>query len=721
MISTRYRSGGLPGWRLAGSGLLLLILAGVHGAGWEVQVSHGPADAFTPDVGLGPDGSAHVVWVSEHKVFYSRVGPDGTNLVPAMELYGSNPSSFPRIVVDDANDAHVVFMISALSLGTQTLYLRLNPEGAKEVQRLVTIPPRELPGVINENYVWPAITLVPVTQVPAVITDVSFVFPGTLPWVPPFLFAGVANPPVWMLGVDYDFEWITAMTLDAAGDVASRTNLWWEVRPTDPTRDRSKLPAVAADSRGRLHGVWNYTEADDTFQIAYGYSGAPDFHTISENPVPPWTRPAIACDTNDTLHVAWTARNRVIYTCLDRAGDTLVDDTVVVNSTEVQGPTALAVAGETACLVWAELRNGSTNIYGRAVWNCVAFGAEQELSEGPGERRSPAASWRTNQPPAVVWVERRGGTDQVILWRPARLDGPNWSDWPDLPPDLFVPCGVFTRGQVTPGGQERRTFQADLSATSRYVTLVWTNGVLRLRLFAPGGREVFPGEPGVRWITVAGATQCFLAAPAVGVWTAQIEAIETDPGGEDFSLMVECDSHLAFDLSAEEPPTTGSSVRVFARFAEAGQPVVDAVVDATVSFQGRQLERIVLTDNGQRPDDAARDGVYTGQFLAEETDPYELIADGRAAMIGQRIRLATLSLRAGGGLVRPRLLPRRAEDRLVLSWTTSDPGFILEGKTDLSEPVWVEETLQPMQIGPDQFEVAVPLGGQRFLRLRGEP
>jgi hypothetical protein len=61
----------------------------------------------------------------------------------------------------------------------------------------------------------------------------------------------------------------------------------------------------------------------------------------------------------------------------------------------------------------------------------------------------------------------------------------------------------------------------------------------------------------------------------------------------------------------------------------------------------------------------------------------------------------------------------RSGPNAVLSWSTNDPGFILESTTNVASPSWVPVFNAPT-ISSNRFVVAEPLQARKFYRLRSQ-
>ncbi len=89
--------------------------AGAQGAAWSKprNISNNSSSSFEPDVAVGPDGTAHVVWQeccpNSYEIFYATRSPGGAWSTPVNISQSGTSDNSPAIAVDPSGGVHVVW------------------------------------------------------------------------------------------------------------------------------------------------------------------------------------------------------------------------------------------------------------------------------------------------------------------------------------------------------------------------------------------------------------------------------------------------------------------------------------------------------------------------------------------------------------------------------------------------------------------------------------
>jgi hypothetical protein len=293
--------------------------------------------------------------------------------------------TFPRIVVDAADHVH----ITAAKQGFfPPRYVHLDASGNTVSDQAVSLPTTVFSSAQDMTYSEAAIAIDPLSQRPVIVCEVRFRELPDAPlewWVP-----GWGMVPIGPVGQDTLFELIVVLYLDAAGKfldhkIAYYRYGWAVLTP------KNINPAIAIDTRGRAHVVWNREESEGfDCRIAYRNIDADTFSTISGGLVTPTSRPAIAASDDGAVHIAWNQSGKIYYQRTDHNGLTEIDDTVISGpQAAAGGRPALAIAGPGVKIVWQDSRDGNLEIYERTLMD---YGFTLGQSGGSPSPRTPPRS-----------------------------------------------------------------------------------------------------------------------------------------------------------------------------------------------------------------------------------------------------------------------------------------------------------------------------------------
>jgi hypothetical protein len=456
-------------WSWAGALLVALVVAWQPACG-RAATGFIPAagDPFllasdpslgSPAVAVDQQGFSHIVWTSGSQAFYEKVSENlryayGNTLVDP-GLPGASPSLpaeprplvvfdalaavLARVATDRAGNAHMVVWSRGTAF-SGLVYVRVGADGTKQVHNLLRL--RQLSGDVQ--YSWPSIAVDPSTDLPVVAaivqvtnqTPASFSLGEILPGLG--IFGYLALYPIYTPAITSCSEYVMAVRLDAAGEVASHHTFSSEHQNGTPPY-RSNVPSLAVDSLGRLHAVWRYHKPGATSpDVVYrnsdrlGEAGEDPLSLsapISADGVDPVTRPAIVCGPGNALHVAWhTATARCAYSGLTRDGGVTLTGLVSSSSSLVTGSPALAAGHDGVVrFVWEDARQGADEVYFAALRIAsrtpLTHGApdgdlDYRLTTSPGQAFAPAIGISPWGQPSIVWKDTGYGSYALAKYRP---------------------------------------------------------------------------------------------------------------------------------------------------------------------------------------------------------------------------------------------------------------------------------------------------------------
>ena len=386
---------------------IVVFAISLVGEGAPVRLTDDPANSLTPDVAMGPDGSSHIVWSESSKIYYMRLKPGGQILHDKRLVFGTSSASMPRIAVDSYNNAHIVFQtVNFAALG----YVKMGNSGLKICENWPSIPRWDDATI---QYLWPSISIDPLTDRPVVAVDIHILRP-------------YRPPPAY----PYSEEWITAMKLDANGNISVRKNLWSRDYILDYS-DISTFPSVAVDNNGRVHVVWLYTSADS--QIAYSdWIGDEDehFRIISNFPVTWMSRPSITSDPHWFVHVVWPdSAGKAMYAMINcaGAGDPVVFEPTCISPLTVAGSPDIAAGENGLHAVWTVNQDGNQDIYYAYSGD---FGSTWDtpirITTNSSQSFNPTVAAGQRNCPRVVWQDNEFGNYEILMeqWQTLSVHNP---------------------------------------------------------------------------------------------------------------------------------------------------------------------------------------------------------------------------------------------------------------------------------------------------------
>jgi len=206
---------------------------------------------------------------------------------------------------------------------------------------------------------------------------------------------------------------------------------WTSAKRLTSTGSHSQNPVIAIDSNNALHVAF-----EDWGRIYYLRStdGGATWNTMKKLTFTPWmtSSPAIAIDSSNAIYIVLgesTAGNwQISYTKSTDGGKTW--STISrLNSTSgnAQGPAIAIDTGDTIHVAWTDDTSGNNDIYyarskdGGATWS-----AAKRLSWTSGDSHQPGISIDSNNMIHVVWYVQTPGNGDVF-YRHSADGGKTWS------------------------------------------------------------------------------------------------------------------------------------------------------------------------------------------------------------------------------------------------------------------------------------------------------
>ncbi|MCK5252662.1 MAG: PKD domain-containing protein, partial [Thermoplasmata archaeon] len=356
--------------------------------GSDVALSESLEASDDATVALMPDGGMVVAWrerqIGRYNVFFAVMDEEG-RIVGERQQLGTNLSASMDPVVAVDSDARLHFVWTAME-DQELWYARADRDGDIQVG-------------------------------PERLTDVEGDSAEASVWMDNRDHLHI----VWFDGRD-GVTYLYYMQLDHAGRKV--------VEDTQLVQTRTEQEsAVAMDSRGDLHVVWNaiapigqmqwnsevhYTKVSSTGEVliadrviatSRGNIGYPD----------------IAVDLSNWVHVVWPdgvgPRETIRYARLDSSGRKTTDREVTGDNVQGAGDVALTVDGNNRLhLVWSQGLSGTSEvIYQTMDYLGAPLGDPVQLTDDIGDSRFPAIGLSEKGEPRVAWSDWRSGNAEVYL------------------------------------------------------------------------------------------------------------------------------------------------------------------------------------------------------------------------------------------------------------------------------------------------------------------
>jgi len=179
-------------------------------------------------------------------------------------------------------------------------------------------------------------------------------------------------------------------------------------------------------------------------------------------------------------------------------------------------------------------------------------------------------------------------------------------------------------GTVTTGQTITHTMPIDVSGMTQF-TLMWTEGDLDLTLVDPTNRLIDPAvaevDPDIDFEEVPGtdglmnAEAYTVANTPPGLWTLNIEGIDTAGSEMPFLALVIVDSLLSLEVTTDQDwYPQGQSAHISASLSDESGGVSGATVNADIVKPDGITDTLALYDDGIHGDGVADDGVYANDY-----------------------------------------------------------------------------------------------------------
>ena len=343
-----------------------------------VPLTQGTETAIAPDLAVDGDNRLHAVWYNGSRtVLYASKEPGDTTWTAPISISNSGAAYYPDVAVDPEGNVHVIweenddiFYATKPSAGDWSSPVKLSNTGQANI----------MPGLYadadgNLHAVW---------------SDGS---PGNDEILYAFKGSGAgAWSATERVSDTAGKSWVPDVVADSQGDVhvawhdftLGPTEIYYAMKPADGSWSQAEQvsytigasisPALAVDSAGTVHVVWQDSITTSSppppFKILYaskpvGGDWSPFFLQLSDDTANAGT-PALASGPDEGLHVAWdtTDTYALLYThrpAPDMGWTAPMTVTAISPGTQYPFPALAASPDETVHLLWSDL--GLTAIF----------------------------------------------------------------------------------------------------------------------------------------------------------------------------------------------------------------------------------------------------------------------------------------------------------------------------------------------------------------------
>jgi len=308
----------------------ILLLAGLFWltpgllADWSTakRLTWTPGESHLPAIAIDSGNAIHVVWYdntpNNYEIYYKHSTNGGTAWSVTKRLaWTSGLSSAPALAVDSGDVIHVVWQDNIS--GNYEIYYKRSEDGGASwsaTKRLTWTPQgSHLPVIAIDSgdtihVVWSDDTPgnADIYYKSSVDGGETWSASKRLTWT-----SGKSSSPAMAIGAGDDIHIVWDDDTPEYGDIYYKGSTdggstWSATKRITWTSDKTHSPAIAMDSSGTIHVIWE-DSTPGNLEIYYKRS-ADGGSTWSPLQRITWTSgssswPAIAIDSNDTIHVVW--------------------------------------------------------------------------------------------------------------------------------------------------------------------------------------------------------------------------------------------------------------------------------------------------------------------------------------------------------------------------------------------------------------------------------
>ena len=364
---------------------LFLLTQSIHAQTWQSlkRLSWNPGWSYDPAVATDISGNIHVVWEDNTpgnwEIYYKRSTDGGLTWTTKRLTWTARYSQNPAIAIDSSGNIHVVWQDN--TSGNYEIYYKRSTDGGTTWQ-----PPKRLTWSSGDS------------ENPAIAIDSS----GNI-------------HVVWEDDTHGNYEIYYKRSTDG-GSTWNTQRLTWNY-------GNSVDPAIAIDSSGNIHVVWANDQLFYDYEIYYKRSK--DGGTTWQPPRRlTWNSydtydPAIAIDSSGNIHVVWeyytSYNNYEIYYKMSTDGGSIWQPTkrITWNTSNSYDPAIAIDSSGNIHVVWHDYTPGNSEIYYKRSTDCGLTWTTQRLTWSSGDSYDPVIAIDSSGNIHVVWYDATPGITEI--------------------------------------------------------------------------------------------------------------------------------------------------------------------------------------------------------------------------------------------------------------------------------------------------------------------
>ena len=351
-------------------------------------------------------------------------------------------------------------------------------------------------------------------------------------------------------------------------------------------------PAVALDDNDKLYVVWqDNREGDWDIYVSTSNDGTTwstetmvnEPENIQDEPVPNQVNPVIVIDDENLAHVVWQdnrAGNQDIY--IATSSNDFVTTTVSPITSDISDQVEPAIAAgsdvdDTIYVVWTDMRNGSSDIYGAASnnpWTNVAIVSNVNNQSSPAIAAESAGSilhllWVDDTDPngSIFYAATTDGLTGPLFIDPNVVDedervykqedptiavtgttGDNlkvfacWQDWRDTDTDLyFAELSAGSGTNVFVGDNGSNAYQGEPAigiGEYNHPYIMWADGSTNTDIYYAGSTFIEPVAIASELVSASASSSTIVGTDPKAIATVDDVSIEVPRGACSYDVTI---------------------------------------------------------------------------------------------------------------------------------------------------------------------------------------